>query len=122
MIVARGGNAALHVAGKQQFDMAKLFVLDEDLGAAFFQFAGDLRGIPFHGEIQIAQRRASDQVAHRAAGQINIEAHRGGKFLHARQYSALFRREPAFEQKHIIWHCAPSGFRVFAQNPRTRPR
>ena len=119
MIVARGGNATLHIAGEEQFDVPQLIVFHQHPGAAFFQFARNFRRVPFHREIQIAERSSGNQVAYRSAGQINVEAHRGGKFLHAREYRALFRREPALQQKHIIGHCAPSSlFRVFAEQPR----
>ncbi len=109
MIVARGGNAAFAVAGEEQFDMAKLFILGEDFGATFFEFVSDLRGIALDGEIEIAQRSAGNEVANGSAGQIHIEPECGGEFLHAQHHGALFRREPAFQQKHIVWHCAPSA-------------
>src|SRR6266566_4948580 len=54
MVVAGGGDAAFTVAGEEHFDVAKLFILGEDFGATFFKFVSDLRGIPLHGEIEIA--------------------------------------------------------------------
>jgi len=42
MVVARGGNAALAVAGEEHFDMAKLFILGDDPGATLLKFVSDL--------------------------------------------------------------------------------
>ncbi len=109
MVVAGGGNAALTVASEEHFDVAKLFILGEDFGAALFEFVSDLRGISLHGEIEIAEGSAGNKVADGSARQINIESECGGEFLHAQHHGALFRRQPAFQQKHIVWHCAPSA-------------
>src|SRR6266513_1876975 len=109
VVVTGGGDAALTVAGEEHFDVAKLFILGEDFGATFFKFVSDLRGIPLHGEIEIAEGSAGNKVADGSARQIHIESEGGGEFLHAQHHGALFRREPAFQQKHIVWHCAPSA-------------
>src|SRR5207302_5052085 len=93
MVVAGGGDAAFTVAGEEHFDVAKLFILGEDFGATFFKFVSDLRGIPLHGEIEIAQRSTCDEVADGSARQIHIESECGGEFLHAQHDGALFRRE-----------------------------
>src|SRR5262249_12025353 len=103
------GNASFAIAGKEHFDVPQLLVLRQNLRAALFQFARDLRRITFDSEVQITQRGPGHQVAHRSTGQIHIEAHGGGEFLHAHHGRALFRREPAFKQKHIVWHCTPSA-------------
>src|SRR5713226_8737532 len=85
------------------------FILGEDLGAALLEFMGDFRRVAFHGEIQIAQRSACNQVADGSARQIHVESKRGGELLHAQHHGALFRREPAFQQKHVVWHRTPSA-------------
>src|SRR5208283_2778433 len=55
MVVASGGNSAFDLAGKENVDVAGFVILGEDLGAAFFQFAGHLRRIAFHGEVEVAK-------------------------------------------------------------------
>ena len=108
IFVASGGKAALDFSGEKYFDVAQLFVLGEDFGSALFEFAGNFGRIAFDGEIEIAKGCAGDEVADGAPGEIKIEAHGGGQFLDAEHGGTLLRREAAFEQKHIIRHCAPS--------------
>jgi len=67
-------NAAFAIAGEEHFEMAKLFILGENFGAAFFQFVRDLRRIAFHRKIEIAQRSAGDEVANSSARQIDVES------------------------------------------------
>src|SRR6266849_77293 len=43
------------VPGKQHFDVPQLLVFREDFRSAFFQFPRNLRWIPFHREVQVAQ-------------------------------------------------------------------
>src|SRR3982074_1668391 len=73
MVVAGSGNAPFAVAGEEHFDMPKLFILGKVFGAAFFEFVSDLRGIPLHSEIEIAQRSAGNEVANGSAGQVDVE-------------------------------------------------
>src|SRR5258708_1501747 len=96
MVVPGGGNAALAVAGEEHFDVAKSFILGEDLGATFFEFVCDLRGIALDGEIEIAQRSSGNEVADGSAGQIDIETEHGAQFLPAPHTAALSLREPPF--------------------------
>jgi hypothetical protein len=81
MVVARRRDAAFHLAREQHFHVPQLFIFQQDVRAALFQFARQLRGIPFDGEVQISQRRARDQVPYRAARQIQVEAQRRRKLL-----------------------------------------
>ena len=69
--------------------MAKLLVFGEDLCAAFLQLAGDLRWVPFHGEIEIAQRGPGNEVAHRSASQVHVKSHGGRELLHAHHDRSL---------------------------------
>ncbi len=89
--------------------MPVLFILVEDFGSALFELVSDLRRIGLDGEIEIAQRSAGNQVADGSTRQIHVESKRGGEFLHAQHHRSLLRRQPAFQQKHIVWHCAPSA-------------
>ncbi len=109
MVVAGGGDTAFAVAGEEHFDVAELFILGKDFGAALLEFGSDLRGIALHSEIEIAQGSTGNEVADGPARQIDVESKCCGEFLDAQHYSALFRRKPAFQQKHIVWHCAPSA-------------
>ena len=108
-IVARGGNGAVHVAGENHLVVAQLLAFPRHARAALFEFAHHAHGIALDGEIQIADRLAGDQVANRAAGQIDIHFLRARQFLHALERGSLFRRKPAFQQEHVIGHevCAP---------------
>src|SRR5437588_602681 len=62
-----------------------------------------------NSSMMVDQRSTGNEVAYGSARQIYIESQRGGKFLHAQHHGALLRRESAFQQKHIVWHCAPSA-------------
>src|SRR5580704_15262443 len=102
MIIARSGDAAFYIVGKKNFDVAMFVVLGEHLGATLFEFADHLGGVAFHGEIEIAKGSAGDEVADRATREIDVVAQCCSKLLNTQHGSALFGREPAFEQKHII--------------------
>src|SRR5260370_27218006 len=52
MVVPGSRNNALTVPGEEHFSGAKSFILGEDLGATFFEFVSDLRGIALDGEIK----------------------------------------------------------------------
>ncbi len=73
MVVAGSGNAAFAVTREEHFDVAKLFILREDFGAALFEFLSNPRGIALHSEIEIAQGSAGNEIADGSAGQIDVE-------------------------------------------------
>ncbi len=114
MVVPGGGDTSFAVASEQHFHLPQFFIFRENLRAALLEFARDLRRTAFHGKIQIAQRSPGDEVTHGSARQVHIAPERCGQFLYAHHRRALFGREPAFQQKHVVWHCAPSSSGVRA--------
>ena len=103
-IVARGGNRAVGVSREDQLVVAELLALPRHSRAAFFEFAHHAYRIAFDGEIQVADRLAGDQVANGAAGEIDIQIEEPGELLHPFERGALLRREPAFQQEHVVRH------------------
>jgi len=95
-VVAGGGEAAIAVPGKNHLHLAQPLVFENNLRAALFQFAHQARRIAFDREVQVANGRSGNQVAHRAAGQIDVCARGRGKFLNAHHRRALLGGQPAF--------------------------
>src|SRR5712692_4727303 len=110
-VIAGRGDAAVGVAGKDQLDVAQALVLAENARAALLELPGDAERIPLDAEIEVADGHPGQEVAHGAAGQIDVGRRCGGELLHAHQRRALLGREPAFEQVHIVRHSLirPSG-------------
>ena len=107
--VAGRSQRAVHLAVEDQFHAAQVFVLTQDAGAAFLQFARHAQRIPFHDKIQIADAHPAHQVAHRSAGEVHVGFMAVRQFQHPHHHRALLRSEPAFEQIHIVRH-TPSCF------------
>ncbi len=103
-IIARARNRAIHVARENHFVVPQLLAFPKRARSALLEFAHHPHRIPFHREIEVANRLARNQIAHRTAGQVNIHVLRARQFLHALQHGTLFRREPAFQQIHVIGH------------------
>src|SRR6266849_139759 len=106
-VVAGGGQAAISVTGKNHLHVPQPLVFENNLRAALFQFAHQAGRIAFYREIQVANGRSGNQVAHRAAGQIDVCARGRSKFLNAHHRRALLGGEPAFEHVHVIGHETP---------------
>ena len=91
-VVARRGDAAIHVAGKDHLDVAESLVFPENPRPALLQLPGDPKGVALEDEVQVADGHPGDQVAHRAADQIEVGLCLRGEFLHARRRRALLGR------------------------------
>lgn len=78
VVIARGGKTALAIPGEQQFHVTVFFVFRKDSGASLFQLARHLGGVAFDRKVQIAQRGSGDEIADRASGEIDVEAHGRG--------------------------------------------
>src|ERR1700704_6609623 len=71
-VFARGGDTRVNVAGEDEFHVADVLIFAYDVRAALLELPDNARRIPFHGEIQVADRHSRGQVANGAANEIEI--------------------------------------------------
>ena len=131
LLVALGaGHAYLgtHIAGKNEIKSLAVIVRGRDHCARALQILLQLQRIALHGEIQIANGKAADDVADGAARKIDIHARGTGNVLHQRDAALLVRRQPDLHGEDVISHSwfartgpgslEPPLFRRFPQGQR----
>ena len=71
-----------------------IVVSPADDSACPFEFFLQLERIALNGEIEVADGKAADDIAHGPAGEIDIHARSAGDVLHQRDALLLVRRQP----------------------------
>ena len=69
---ARTGHFRAHVSRQQKQNGARVLVRAFDYGTGLFKILLQLKGVALDGEIQVANDESADDVAHSAAGEINV--------------------------------------------------
>ncbi len=105
---ARAGNLRPDVIGKEDIKDAHVLVTSLNNGADLLQVLLQLEDVALNGKVEVPDWESADDVAHRAAGEIDVHLVRAGDFLHLSHDLELCRRQPALHHVYVVSHSGSS--------------
>ena len=97
-----------HVPRQHQKQRAHVFIVPGQLHARPFKIFLQFEGIALNREVQVADGEPTNNVANRAARQIERNSRGAGHFLHQIDALHLIRRQPDFHGVNVISHSSSS--------------
>ncbi len=107
LLIALGAGAAdlgTNASGQGDVDGFEIVIGTADHSTSALKFLLQLERIALDSEIQVANGKAADDVAHRTAGQVNVHSGVARNVLDQRDAFLLIGRQPQLHGVYVVSH------------------